>query len=62
MFSKSCQCVSPGTNANPDYKFPLGQAALVELNSMAAQLHSENYSAAEVELTAYQGVLPHIEP
>ncbi|WP_155403540.1 hypothetical protein [Piscirickettsia salmonis] len=24
MFSKSCQCVSPGTNANPDYKFPLG--------------------------------------
>ncbi|QGP53172.1 hypothetical protein PsalMR5_00579 [Piscirickettsia salmonis] len=50
-----------GTNANPDYKSPLGQATLVELNSMAAQLHSENYSAAEVELTAYQGVLAHIE-
>ncbi|OAJ33681.1 hypothetical protein [Piscirickettsia salmonis] len=50
-----------GTNANPDYKSLLGQATLVELNSMAAQLHSENHSAAKVELTAYQGVLPHIE-
>ncbi|RNC79182.1 hypothetical protein ACGP04_11450 [Piscirickettsia salmonis] len=40
-----------GTNANPDYKSPLGQATLVELRP----------PSSEVKLTAYQGVLAHIE-